>query len=412
MDRAAHSLDIAWKMTHEFASSANTRRSIERGLDYARNAVSAEAASFFRLSTDQKSLTCIACHGPADIIDQTVPAHLGIIGTCTQSQKSRLIADTHATSEFSNIIDAQSGFETRSMICVPVSGQKTRYGAIQLINRIGGNGRFDNDDLALAEVLANAAALALSNSQLTQTMLANAALRRDLDMAARVQASLLPSHREPSVHGINIPMNTVSGDLYDYFRHDGDLFFCMGDVAGKGIDAALVMAKTHSLFRALARNNPRPHTLIAAINRELLATSFEGRFVTLIIGMITLKDGQVRLCNAGHEPSFVIDDTKNKAAMMLPPTLPPLAIIPIEAEDIQPYEFSLARNARLYCYSDGVSEARINNTPLGIDGLIKILKKNRDKPLDKQIEIAICDIQQRADHVHDDLTLLGIKNII
>ena len=411
MDNITHALDIAWRMIHEFASSADTRRSIHRGLDYARRAVAAEAASFFHLNKDATQLTCIACQGPVDITDKTVPVNTGMIGICTQNRQSRLIADTNTTDEVSNMIDTQSGFKTRSMICVPVADKDSCHGAIQLINRDGGGGYFDHDDLALAEVLANATALALTNSRLTQDMLANAALRRDLDMAARVQENLLPAYFDNCIYGANIPRNTVSGDLFDYIRHNMYLYFCMGDVAGKGIDAALIMAKTHSLFRVLARNHQNPAQLMAAINRELLATSADGRFVTLVIGILNCANGHLQLCNGGHEPSFILNDN-NRPAQMMPATMPPLAIIPMMAQDIHCYETQLQPDARLYCYSDGIREAKFNNKELGTNGLIDFMQKHMQMPLATQIDHVIAHIKKNADYVRDDLTLLGMEHII
>ena len=95
-------------------------------------------------------------------------------------------------------------------------------------------------------------------------------LQRDLRMASRVQESLFPDADFDFIHGVNIPKKGVSGDLYDYVSRDGQIYFCMADVSGKGTDAALVMAKTHSLFRSLSRNMPAVNELAARMNGELV----------------------------------------------------------------------------------------------------------------------------------------------
>ena len=99
-------------------------------------------------------------------------------------------------------------------------------------------------------VYGKSAALALANSEMTARMVEADSIQRDLKMASRVQESLFPNQRMDFIYGVNIPKKGVSGDLFDYVDRDGQIYFCMADVSGKGTDAALVMAKTHSLFRS------------------------------------------------------------------------------------------------------------------------------------------------------------------
>jgi sigma-B regulation protein RsbU (phosphoserine phosphatase) len=265
MPEANKQLEIVYRMMSAFASSSDIGQTLYEGLDYIREEIGAEAASFFMLQDSGDVLRCDACIGPTDITGLEIPADQGIVGAVTQSDEMRYVRDTAEDSDFTGAVDAKTGFVTKSMICVPVSGNGKRFGALQLINRLDG-ALFSADDAALVSVYGKSAALALANSQMTKRMVEADNFQRDLRMASRVQESLFPNADFDFIHGVNIPKKGVSGDLYDYVSRDGQTYFCMADVSGKGTDAALVMAKTHSLFRSLSRNMPAVNELAARMN--------------------------------------------------------------------------------------------------------------------------------------------------
>ena len=132
---------------------------------------------------------------------------------------------------------------------------------------------------------------------------------------------------------MNIPKKGVSGDLYDYVSRDGQIYFCMADVSGKGTDAALVMAKTHSLFRSLSRNMPAVNELAARMNGELVETAFNGMFVTAIIGQYDSQASR-SACNAG-EPGLLVDGKGRFSYVEASPQ--PLGIL-----DFAPHEIDVA----------------------------------------------------------------------
>lgn len=136
---------------------------------------------------------------------------------------------------------------------------------------------------------------------------------RWLELATKVQRSLLPAARPHPfpVCGINLPAYEVSGDFYDFFKlGNGSIYFGLGDVSGKGMDAALLMSKTASLFRCLGKTILKPSVLLAAINRELCETASHGRYVTMTCGILDPADGEIQLANAGHEPPLLFEPDK------------------------------------------------------------------------------------------------------
>ena len=397
-------LDIIYRMMSAFASSSDMSQTLYEGLDYIRSQIGAEAASFFYLHEDQATLKCEACIGPTDITGLEIPATAGIIGAVTQSDTLRFVPDTALDEDFTGAVDAQTGFETKSMICVPVSGNGRCYGALQLINRMDGK-LFTDADASLVSVYGKSAALALANSHMATRMVEADGFKRDLAMASRVQESLFPNAKYEFVHGVNIPKKGVSGDLYDYVMRGDYLYFCMADVSGKGTDAALVMAKTISLFRSMSRTEPAVDELAARMNMELVETAFNGMFATAIIGRYHPETFEMQCCNAGHEPGLLLQ--ANQSFSYVEASLQPLGILDFEAEDIVVETHDLSE-CRFFCYSDGITEAEINGQMLGATKLATVLAEQMDIPIKLQVEHTVEIVQRKTITLPDDLTVLGL----
>lgn len=230
-------------------------------------------------------------------------------------------------------------------------------------------------------------------------------LRQELELAREVQQSLLPDGRGgiPGVVGINLSAREVSGDFYDIFRlPDGRISFCLADVSGKGMNAALLMAKASSLYRCLGRSIGDPAKLLAMLNREIVETSIRGMFVTMVAGVADPATGQVTLANAGHLPPLhmgcaaVIGD--------YPALSPPLGIgLDFKFTNTT---FNLAGGS-LYLYTDGLLEAKVDSdTRLEHEGLVRLLKKFAHlNPQDRVNKIASA-VRGPNGAIEDDLTLL------
>ena len=404
MQEVSQQLDIIYRMMTAFASSSDMSKTLHEGLEYIRAEIGAEAASFFYLHEERDVLKCEACIGPTDITGLEIPADAGIVGAVTQSDEMRYVRDTSSDADFTGAVDAKTGFETRSMICVPVSGNGKSYGALQLINRLDGS-FFSDNDAALVSVYGKSAALALANSHMAQRMVEADNFKRDLNMASKVQESLFPDAQYDYIHGVNIPKKGVSGDLYDYVMRGAHLYFCMADVSGKGTDAALVMAKTISLFRAISRDVPAVDQLAARVNAELVETATNGMFVTAIIGRYHPESGEMQCCNAGHEPGLLL--SASGAFSYVEASLQPLGILDFDAGDIDVETHNLSDH-RFFCYSDGITEAEVNGNMLGATKLATILAQQMDIPVHAQIENTVQAVREKVAMLPDDLTLLGL----
>lgn len=232
-------------------------------------------------------------------------------------------------------------------------------------------------------------------------------LDRELTLAREIQKSLMPvqGDKDYRIRGINISARELSGDFYDYFElSDGRIYFVLGDVSGKGVNAALLMAKTASLFRCLGKDIDKPGILVKRINQEILETVIRGMFVTVIVGIFYPKENRVRLVNAGHPPAiFIAPGLKPKSA---PAQAPPLGI---SEHDNYPESDILLNGGCLYLFSDGVIEGKLGDGgELGLAGLLQLLLLNSEVPpqdrLNSILEVLSCPGGQK-----DDITMLMLE---
>jgi len=231
-------------------------------------------------------------------------------------------------------------------------------------------------------------------------------LRCELELAREVQKSLLPAcaGSVPNVVGLNLTAKAVSGDFYDYYElSDGRIAFCLADVSGKGMNAALLMAKTASLFRCLGKGIHDPAKLLGMLNREILETSIRGMFVTMVAGVLDTRSNEVTLSSAGHLPALHMGCAALVAEY--PATAPPLGIIPGASFSKDTFDL---QGGCLYLYTDGLLDARQGDGRLGKEGLVELLREYSHLPSAQRAKAIADAVHARDGAVEDDLTLLII----
>lgn len=230
-----------------------------------------------------------------------------------------------------------------------------------------------------------------------------AELNRELELAREVQRSLMPAGSGgcAGFYGMNTAARELSGDFYDYFSTPaGTIQFCIADVSGKGMNAALLMAKVSSLFRCLGKSLGDPAALLALLNREIAETSVRGMFVTMTAGVLDPRGGSVRLANAGHLPALLL--TGRGALQEFPADGPPLGVL-ADAVFVN-REMNLGDGA-LYLCTDGLIEARgAAGGELGMEGLKALIRCHAQLPGAQRIR-ALFEAVREA-QVRDDLTAL------
>ena len=211
--------------------------------------------------------------------------------------------------------------------------------------------------------------------------------RKDIDMAASI-----------------VPAKEVGGDLYDFYIRDEKLFFCIGDVSGKGVPASLVMAVTRSLFRSVSAHELSPQRIVTLMNESITDMNENEMFVTFFCGVLDMASGHLSYCNAGHNPPLVYIDK----LQFLPaqPNLP-LGIMP--GMTFVEQETDLSSNDALYLYTDGLTEAEnLAHEQFGETRMMDVLRTHRNAQDDLEaMQKAVADFVGDADP-SDDLTMLFI----
>ena len=407
-------LSLVADMTRDFADSRDIDAALARGLSRIASKLRAEAASLFVLDAATGDLVCRACTGPVDIKGLRISSEVGIVGRTIREVSAQLVADTAHDPDFGAEVDRATGFATRSILAAPLHVQDETLGAIELINKRG-EASFDSADARSLEALAAAAGLALINARNAEAMAAQAALQRELTVAAQIQQSFLPDAREAAfpIHGRNVPAREVSGDFFDIVEPPGGhIWFAVGDVSGKGINAALMMARTTSLFRYLAKTADDPAAVLAAINTELVDMAAFGMFVTMTCGVYAPETGELLLANAGHEPALQVATGDPGAVRWHGAQTPPLALMgglftdpPAESQRLD------LTGKYLYVFTDGLTETRLPGGHfLGADGVAHRLARAEAAGLDAPgvIDRVIDDLAPANGAPGDDLTLVRV----
>lgn len=238
-----------------------------------------------------------------------------------------------------------------------------------------------------------------------------AALQRDLDLASQVQRNLLPQVGlraggwETSYHYAAV--GPVSGDYCDLIPSDGQLFFVLGDVSGKGVAASMLMTQLHALFRSLTGMSLPLGQIMTRVNRVFCESALTGLFATLVCGQAK-PTGEVEIHNAGHWPAIVAG---HGGVLRLESTGLPLGMF-CEAE-FSATRLQLETGDTLFLYTDGLSEARNNTSDeYGVDRVTRLVRQQGSRSPAELIAACLDDLRAfEADggSRQDDLTLLAIR---
>ena len=241
-------------------------------------------------------------------------------------------------------------------------------------------------------------------------------IESELRIAQGIQMGMIPKIFPPfperddlALAARLVPAKEVGGDLYDFFIEDEKLYFIIGDVSGKGIPASLVMAVTCRLFRAAASHHDKPEEIITSLNDSLSDGNELGMFCTAFLGILDLKTGHLRYCNAGHNaPLTIVPDGR-----VIP--LPVVPNLPLGMFEGFPYEgqaMELSKQTMLYLFTDGVNEAENAAKELFGDLRLEALLR-REASLEPTgiIDATFAEVQRHANGAEqsDDITVMCIK---
>ena len=244
-----------------------------------------------------------------------------------------------------------------------------------------------------------------------------AAIMNEMKVAHDIQMSMLPKTFPPypertdlDIFGTLTPAKGVGGDLFDFYIRDEQLFFCIGDVSGKGVPASLFMAVTRSLFRNISQHVSQPAHIVNALNQAQSEGNDTNMFVTLFVGALDLKTGTLRYCNAGHDAPLLMS-----SGVTLLPCDCNLPIGVIADFNFEQQEITLEQTTTIFLFTDGLNEAEnIDHAQFGDERIMEIATSLTTDHLLQPTHV----IRHMTDAVHtfvgtaeqsDDLTMLAIQ---
>ena len=401
-------LGLLAEITQSFAFSLDIEETLQNALENFLEYLHAEADSIFLLENNDTELVCRGCAGPVDITGLRLPADAGIVGKTVTSRSCQIVKDVSKDPNFSQNVDKDTGFVTRSILCAPLMVNERCIGCLELINKRTGDGLFEERDQHLLTALAAAAALAIHNARMADKLVVQERMQKELELAREIQESLLPDPVGDNfpVFGMNLPAREVSGDFFDFFqREDGLIYFNLADVSGKGMNAALLMAKTTSLLRHAAKGIPDAGKHLATVNDEICETVSHGMFITIVSGFIDTEKKIIEFANAGHQPPLYHNKGKFEE---IDATAPPLGIISGAEFPVSTLPLD---EGSLYLFTDGVTEAEGDvNGQLDVSGLIKLIEARSELSGAERLQGIVNEIYKPDVDQHDDITIMLIED--
>jgi phosphoserine phosphatase RsbU/P len=350
-----------------------------------------------------------------EIKEIRLPLGAGIAGHVAKTRTAINIPDAYADTRFSPAFDKETGYCTRSILCLPLIGNRDRLiGVIQVLNKKDQE-VFNEADESLLSGLSAHVTVALEQARLIEAYVEKQRMEETLKLAHDIQMSMVPKIFPPfpdrsefDIFATLAPAKEVGGDFYDFFFIDDDhLCFAVGDVSGKGVPASLFMAVTKTLFRATASNGGTPGEILARLNAEICRDNESCMFVTLFCAILNIRTGQVDYSNGGHNLPYYLHQRGVSPLENLGGRVLGL----VEQSPYASGRMVLAPGEALLLYTDGVTEAMdLSETLYSDQRLEQFLGTNRGSAPRQIIGDLIGDVKQFAGGApqSDDITVLAL----
>jgi sigma-B regulation protein RsbU (phosphoserine phosphatase) len=249
---------------------------------------------------------------------------------------------------------------------------------------------------------------------LTEVTAAKQRISSELSIAHDIQMSLIPPVSRPTLYpqlqlgALLRPAKEVGGDFYDFLIRDGQLFFTIADVSGKGVPASLIMATTRAHFRMMCQVYASAETIVKKLNHALAEDNDTNMFVTMFVGVLNLSTYDFNFCNAGHNPAVMV----NAEGSRLVEVKPNLPLGVIDDFDYQGQSTQLTPDTMLLFYTDGLTEAENpRHELLGEQEVVSLMAAARHLSVDEVIARLTARVERFADGAEqsDDLTMFSVK---
>lgn len=333
-----------------------------------------------------------------------------LTGWMLKNKNPLLVNDLKNDERFKFMVDEK--FPVRSLLSVPMTVKGKMIGLLTVFNKHAESG-FSIDDQRLLGIISAQSAHVIENARLYQEEQSLLWLREEMRLAYEIQLNLLPKS-QPQISGYqiagkSIPAKDVGGDYFDFIRIDNNnQAFCLGDISGKGISAAILMANLQATLRGQTLMNRSCKECVSFANEILYHNTASDKFATLFYGILNSSKNEITYCNAGHNNPLLISragkiSSLNTGGMIVGfiPSAPyDEAVIKLNEGDL------------LVLFSDGVTEAmNENSSEFGEERLKALLLKNKNEHAGKIIEIILKEVYEFVGNKPqmDDITIVILK---
>ncbi len=353
------------------------------------------------------------------LMAETIEPNEGILGEVAASGRGVLIKD--ALKDPRIIKHDDESLKIRSFMAVPLIFRGQLSGVLAVANPISGRA-FTDTEFSLAKSLGEQCALALQNAEAVSALLMRNKLEFDLRLASSIQRYLLPENL-PQTESLEfavkyLPQQLIGGDFYDFFKlPHGKIGVVIGDVSGKGIPAAILMALCQTKLRYIAMSGKSPAQTLCLLNSEMVHAMRSDMFITIIYLVIDPKSGEARFARAGHEPPLLARTDSDEAAQPLKSSGMALGMVSEELFDevMEDASFKMNSGDVLVLYTDGLTEAANPEggefTAKKLAQTISTLRSRNANDLNDEIIKSVEAFMGPGNKYGDDLTLLTVKKI-
>jgi sigma-B regulation protein RsbU (phosphoserine phosphatase) len=332
-----------------------------------------------------------------------------ITGWILTKNEPLLINDINADLRFKSLL-IESPYS--SLLAVPMIHKGKVIGVLTLFNK-SGNEHFNNSDQRLLTIISSGSSQVIVNARLLEEEKQLFAVKEELNIAGKIQKKLLPDLL-PEIKGYqvaatNIPAKEVGGDYYDVIPFGEDKFIiCLGDVSGKGMPAALLVANLQATIHSLILANEEPSKIVQQANKLIHASTTSDKFITFFLGILNTRTGEFLYCNAGHDKPFVVTEKNcfnelDKGGLclgFLPDFDYECDTYPIKGEEV------------VVIFSDGVTEAmNSKEEEFELERLRHIVEINKENTAQEIMQTILneIDIHVAGEEQMDDITLIVLK---
>jgi len=385
-------------------------------MESAQIVMQAEAGSLMMSDESTGDLIVKVATGPIKdkLIGVRVPKGEGIAGWVAQNGRSLLVSDVEKDPRFYPDLDEITGFKTKSILCTPIKLRDEVIGVVEVINRNDGL-CYSEDDISLLETLAHQAAIVIERARLHQAVLEKQRLEHELLFARKIQERFWPEE-PPRIPGVEIaaksePSTQVGGDYYDFIPlSDGRIGIAIGDVSGKDVSAALLMATARMALRTQAEEGSHSLSeIFFRVNNTLYRDTSPEKFLTLFYGVLDVQDLTMDYVNGAHNPPILYNyRTGEMRFLKVGGTLVGM----FENMEYEEDRVKLYKGDVMVMYTDGITEASNSSGEMfGEERLKQIIIEGERLSAMQLLQRIYDEVKRFSEGMpqQDDLTLIVMR---